>query len=335
MTGVTTQNASGATTSFVETPGETVPPAWRDVLSANASTALPWRAFRFKGGARYDWTHSRADSTPTSFTSKLDVVESRPSVEGGVSFLTGAFEPYAHAGTSFRAPNLEERYYNDEIHGGLRLFGNPDLVAEHGVNYEAGLRVHGERASMRVSAYRSDVADFISLKYLGQLYLVPRFQYVNLQRARIEGIELTASTRVGAAGINLYAALPQGHDLDTGERLTDVGAPRVTLEYTQRCDGIAPLGTFALRGRWTAAVPAEPSPDPSTELARRPAFWTADAEMAFSIAGARATFAVRNIFDLRYREPLSFIDEPGRTVAVKLQRDFALPVLGPMGRSSR
>src|SRR4029077_8054301 len=41
LTGVATENAAGVMTSFVETPGQTVPPAWRDVLSANASTALP------------------------------------------------------------------------------------------------------------------------------------------------------------------------------------------------------------------------------------------------------------------------------------------------------
>ena len=335
LTTETVMNTAGQVTSATETPSESVPPAWRDVLGGSVSTSLLWRTVRLETGARYDWFHSRADSTPVSFTSKLDVVEQRPSVEGGLSWGIGRFEPYAHVGTSFRAPTLEERYYNDDFHGGLRLFGNPDLTAEHGVSYEAGLRGTGERSSFRFSAYRSDVDDFITLKYIGQLYLVPRFQYVNLQRARIEGLELTAGTRIGASGFNLYAALPQGEDLDTHERLVDVGSPRVTLEYTQRCDGIMPLGTFALRGRWTSAVPAQPSADPSAAPVARPAFWTADAEMAFSLGGARATFAIRNMFDRRYREPLSFIDEPGRTVVVRLARDFSLPTFGSRGTPTR
>ena len=65
-----------------------------------------------------------------------------------------------------------------------------------------------------------------------------------------------------------------------------------------------------------------------TTLAR-PAFSTTAVELSSIWMGVRASVAVRNLFDHDYREPLSFIAEPGRTVAFSLRRDltFGLPFL--------
>jgi hypothetical protein len=73
-----------------------------------------------------------------------------------------------------------------------------------------------------------------------------------------------------------------------------------------------PSGILSLRTRWCDGVA-------TTRCARRrgllsrPAFWTADAELGTTLAGAASTFAIRNLTNTSYREPLSFIDEPGRT----------------------
>jgi outer membrane receptor protein involved in Fe transport len=39
----------------------------------------------------------------------------------------------------------------------------------------------------------------------------------------------------------------------------------------------------------------------------------------------RMTLAVKNLTNTRYREPLSFIAEPGRSVLVSFRRDLMLP----------
>src|SRR5439155_6817963 len=175
---------------------------------------------------------SHADSIevrddPGHFHSPLDVVDRRWSVEGGLARRFGVVEPYAHLGSGFRSPSLEERFYDDDIHGGMRLFGNPDLRAERSVSGELGVRAEGERGSVRLSAYRADVNDLISIRYLDLVFGVPRFQYQNVHRARLEGLELGARVRAGAAALGLAASAPRGRDRDTGAPLTDIGATRV------------------------------------------------------------------------------------------------------------
>jgi len=319
-TDVSVWNTAGAQVSASRETGESVPPARRDLLAGGVATALRWGMWRLDAGARHDWMHSRADSTPVSFTSRLDVVDERTSVDAGLSATFGAVAPYARAATGFRAPNLEERYFNDEIHGGLRLFGNPDLRAERSRTLELGTRMQASGRfgleGARLSLYRSEVRDLITLRYLGQLYLVPRFQYTNVERARLEGVEFEASGAAGPMKLSAGAAFPRGRDLATGEPLTDVGAARVTLDARVPVGRWLPYGQLALRGRWTNATLQD---DP---LLARPAFWTASAELSCVAWDTRWSLSVRNLTDTRYREPMSFIDEPGRSVSLSVRREF-------------
>jgi outer membrane cobalamin receptor len=322
-TDVEVYNASGAQTSSQQTAGESVPPARRDVWAGGVRSAAQWSVLRLDGGARYDWLHSRADSTPQSFTPTLDVVDERWSVDAGLSASLGVFGPYLRAATGFRAPNLEERYFNNDIHGGLRLFGNPDLTAEYSRTGEVGLRVNRPGArfeSARFTAYRSNVEDLITLRYIGQLYLVPRFQYTNVDRARLEGLEFEASGRTGPLRLTANAAFPRGYDLETGDRLTDIGAARVTLDTRVTAGAWLPTGMLALRVRWTDAAPND-----QPELAQ-PSFWTAAIEASCVVRQTRVALTVRNLTNTQYREPMSFIDEPGRTLMCSVRREFEWPL---------
>lgn len=315
----TTRNGSGAITSERTITGESVPPAWREGLSAALHARRTLGRLELEAGARADRFVMHADSTDVSFTSELTTTDSRGGGELGVAWRMSAWQVYAHGATGFRVPNLEERYYNNDIHGGLRLFGNPDLRPEKSRSYEAGLRatdaLGGSLAEARLSAYRSDIDDLITFVYLGQLYLIPRFQYHNVERARIEGLEASMRWRVGRGFASLHAALPRGIDRNTGAALTDVGSARVT------CDVGGPLFQrhpvqWAVRARWSDRID-----DPAGTLTR-PAFLTWSSELAGTWFDTRVTLAVRNLTHHRYREPLSFIEEPGRTFAVSLKRDF-------------
>lgn len=323
----TTRNASGAVTSEQTVRGESVPPAWREGLSAALHARRAFGRFEAEAGARADRFVMHADSTEVSFTSELTSTDARGGGELGVSYRMSAWQLYAHGATGFRVPNLEERYYNNDIHGGLRLFGNPSLRPEKSRSFEAGLRAKdalgGALAEARVSAYRSDIDDLITFVYLGQLYLIPRFQYANVERARIEGVELSTRWRVGRGFTSLHAALPRGTDRATGDPLADVGAARVTLDVGGPLFAHHPV-TWAIRTRWSDRVE-----DPQGTLTR-PAFTTYATEFAGTWFDTRLTLAVRNITNHRYREPLSFIEEPGRTVAVSLRREFSW-ALAPTG----
>jgi hemoglobin/transferrin/lactoferrin receptor protein len=323
-TDITVANAAGDQTSATREPGESMPPATRDVLAASGFIGVKtWQKLRLESGLRYDWLHSRADSTPQSFTPELNVTDRRWSAEGGLSRAFGAVTPYGRVATGFRAPNLEERYFNDDIHGGLRLFGNPDLVAERTGTVEVGLRTsemaRGRLIATRVSVYRSRVDELISLKYLGQLYLIPRFQYTNIHRAVLDGIEMQVDGALGFLHASANAAFPRGRDLETGAAIPDLGAARATIDLRAPFARVLPYGAVALRVRWTDA-----SAKDDVNLARA-AFWTASTEISCVAWGTRIALAVRNVTNTRYREPLSFIPEPGRTVLLSMRREMALP----------
>ncbi|OGF17087.1 MAG: hypothetical protein A2W00_00950 [Candidatus Eisenbacteria bacterium RBG_16_71_46] len=323
----TVRYATGALASDTTTTGESIPPARRDAWSVAAFAGQTLHSLRIEGGTRFDALRSQADSATNSSTATLDVTDRRWSAEMGVARPIGSIEPYLHGASGFRAPNLQERYFNDEIHGGMRLFGNPDLRPERSLSYEVGVRASdawgGVLRGTRLSVYRSDVDDLISLKYMGQLYLVPRFQYVNIERARIEGIELTSELRLGGVGLTLSAGMPRGVDRNTGEKLLDAGTPRATLDLTLPLPGPLPYARLATRVRWNDAVAGVDS------SFARPAFTTGSIELSSVFSGFRAVLAVHNLWNVRYREPLSFIPEPGRTFAISFRHDFDLPLSNP------
>jgi hemoglobin/transferrin/lactoferrin receptor protein len=324
VTDVAVVNAAGAQTSATQATGESIPPAQRDVLAGGVFDAFTWQQLRLETGARYDWLRSQADSTPASFTPTLDVTDRRWSFEGGLSRPFGALTPYGRVASGFRAPNLEERYFNDEVHGGMQLFGNPDLLPERSQTVEFGMRAAdwagGRLGSARLSAYRSYVDNLITLKYLGQLYLVPRFQYTNVTKAQLEGMELELQGALHGVGLAANAAFPRGRDLTTGAAITDLGAARATLDIRIPVPVLLPYGALAVRTRWTDA-----SAKDDLTLAR-PAFWTGALELSCLAWSTRLTLAVKNVTNTRYREPLSFIAEPGRSVMLSFRRDLALPL---------
>jgi hemoglobin/transferrin/lactoferrin receptor protein len=322
-TEVTVSNAAGVITSSTHETGESIPPAQRDVMAAGAFTSAVWRGARLELGLRYDHLHSVADSVPGAFTSRLDVTDQRGSFEAGLSRGLGAITPYARAASGFRAPNLEERFFNDDIHGGMRLFGNPDLRAERTQTVELGVRLGelagGRITGARVSAYRSEVTDLISLVYLGQLYLIPRFQYTNVRRAQLDGLEMQVEGALGGTRVTANAAFPRGRDLSDGSPIADLGAARATIDLRLPAGRVLPSGALSLRARWTDATGGD---DPTLA---RPAFWTASLEGSCVVHQTRLAVTVKNLTATRYREPMSFIPEPGRSLMVSARRELDLP----------
>jgi hypothetical protein len=126
----------------------------------------------------------------------------------------------------------------------------------------------------------------------------------------------------------MEATLPRGRDLTTDKALTDVGAPRMSGELSFALPHVVPAGRAAFRVRWFGAVTADDrsSSEGEVNLLRRPAGVTAAGEIAANLFGSRVTFAVSNLFDHSYQEPMSFIPEAGRTFALSIRRDLEIPL---------
>jgi vitamin B12 transporter len=118
--------------------------------------------------------------------------------------LTGSY------GTAFRGPNLSEQY--SPGFGGL-FAGNPDLEPESSASAELGLR--WDDAGMGcfdASWYRTDVDDLIAFN--GEF-----FQAINIDRARLQGLELEYTLSRAEWSLQTSATLQDDTDLTTGADL--------------------------------------------------------------------------------------------------------------------
>lgn len=304
---------------------ENVPPATRRGLSGGANLMIPWDLLQIEAGIRYDDFHTTADSTEASRTSAQDLKEYDYSYSLGLSreFYTEGgtrWQPYFSYNTGFRSANLDERYFNGYIHGGLRVFGNDELKYEYSKNYEAGLVVNdlfgGTLKNLRVSVYRSNVEDMISLKYLGMLFGRARFQYQNINNARIDGLEVSTTVKHGPARLELGGSFPDGKDLDTDEPIPDIGRASVTarLSYLLSTEGLRP--TLSFRYKYFDTV------EGVNGQLNSGATSTADLELVGHYKSVRGAFAIKNLFDEFYAQQLAIIPEAGRTFAFSLSSDF-------------
>jgi len=113
-------------------------------------------------------------------------------------------------GSAYRGPNLNEQF--SPGFGGL-FAGNPDLDPESSTSGELGLRWRHDTAGMfSASAYRTDVKDLIAFN--GELY-----QAINIDKARLEGIELEYSFSRTHWQLNANATFQSTEDRSTGESL--------------------------------------------------------------------------------------------------------------------
>lgn len=110
-------------------------------------------------------------------------------------------------GTAFRGPNLSEQY--SPGFGGL-FAGNPDLDPESSASGEIGLRWQHERMGrFAASLFRTDVDDLIAFN--GEL-----FQAINVDEARLEGLELEYTLAPEGWLLNASATLQHTEDRATG-----------------------------------------------------------------------------------------------------------------------
>lgn len=96
------------------------------------------------------------------------------------------------AGSAFRAPTLNELYWNDPAWG---MFGNQSLKPEKAFSYEIGLeRSISERLSAKVSYFNSLINDMILWNYDAATL---QTNAINIGEVRSEGVEFELDQKLG------------------------------------------------------------------------------------------------------------------------------------------
>lgn len=139
-----------------------------------------WKAnsdFALTLGLRYD--HMKLDTLNAANAAAPKV---------GINYkLSKDFIIRASLGTGFRAPTPSEVFTTLGVGGGIDVKSNPDLKAETSLSFEAGAIYNYSRdLSFDLALYQTDYKDFIE----PILTKEAKIQFLNLSKARIQGIEL-------------------------------------------------------------------------------------------------------------------------------------------------
>ncbi len=110
-------------------------------------------------------------------------------------------------GSAFKAPTFNELYYP--------FFGNPNLKPEESDSLELGISGEHAAVAWSLNAYQTNIDQLIGFD--------ASFNPVNVDKARIRGLEAVASTRLAGWDLagNLSALEPEntGHDANRGNQL--------------------------------------------------------------------------------------------------------------------
>jgi len=200
---------------------------------------------------------------------------------------------------------------------------NPDLKPETAHTLEAGINVKrndlftaGDTLRLKAAVYRNDVDDFIDITGVGPFnpacFGPCAYQYRNVARARIEGVELEASYDAGWIFAGLSGQHQRGEDRTTGAPLDSIPANKL----------VTTLGVRAFEEKATLGVQWE-AVDAQTRVN------TAAPSKAYNLVNLFASYAPRedlrlgvnvdNLFDTQYRPFLDSDASPGLAVKFTLR----------------
>lgn len=159
--------------------------------------------------------------------------------------LTDGLKVNAAAALAWRPPSLNETLV-DGTHPEPADFAvrpNVDLKAERATNFELGfsyenqgLMRQGDRVNLRATLFRNHVSDYIGMEWQGGVFN-GYYQYANIARVRIEGVELEAEYETGPLFLTLAGQHMTGISLESGEELSRLMPDRLTVTAGHRGDG--------------------------------------------------------------------------------------------------
>lgn len=194
--------------------------------STSLKDDITWNdTFSSKLGLRYDYTKvTTKDLNAPCSTACLG--EGRPE---GTSFsnwsllagidaqLNDTWNIGYQINTGYRVPSASEMYFTFKNAYGTWQ-SNPELESEHSINHTVTLNADNEIGSLGLSLYHNRYRDFlheqttlIEKTQWGRTWQTPVTQMVNLDNAKISGLELT-----GQLDLNKTISAPEGLKLSLG-----------------------------------------------------------------------------------------------------------------------
>ncbi|MDE1460701.1 TonB-dependent receptor domain-containing protein [Spartinivicinus poritis] len=151
-------------------------------------------------------------------------------------------------GIAFKAPTLTQltkEYSIPSCRGRCTLIGNPDLQPEKSTSYELGFTYQGNSWDLGATVFRTDIKDMIARQSEKDENNKKRdiITYENINKARIDGIELTGSVDLtDSVFLTANYSYTDARDRDTDNRLATTPRENVNVRLDWEVD--SKLGTF-------------------------------------------------------------------------------------------
>jgi hemoglobin/transferrin/lactoferrin receptor protein len=173
---------------------------------------------------RYDHYELEPKTGDPLFTGAAPASQSKSHLSPKLSFVAqptptvGLFLNYAE-GFKAPAPNQVNNGFANLV-SNYRSISNPDLKPETSNTFEGGVRLRGAAWSASATAFTGQYRNFISQAQIGGAFTPTNpalYQFVNLARVRIRGLEGRAQADLGGGfGLNLAAAYARGSSETNG-----------------------------------------------------------------------------------------------------------------------
>jgi vitamin B12 transporter len=152
----------------------------------------------------------------------------------GVSMPFGSsWRVSAGVGTAFRAPTIEQT---------TGSYGSATLRPEVGISKEVRLAYTGGDSSAELAIYRSDYRDMFGTS--GSACAAGMFCYINVSRAKVEGLTLGGKIRVGVATLSGHVDVMRARNSVTGKLLNYRPKESATVDLT------APIQRWSTGAQW-------------------------------------------------------------------------------------
>jgi outer membrane receptor for ferrienterochelin and colicins len=170
-------------------------------------------------------------------------------------YKAGRFVFRGGSGTAFRAPALQELYYNFNHNGSFWVYGNPDLIPENGLYNSLAVEYTKGTLNMSASGYHNQIRNKItSYRVMSDLGQPDRY-YRNVSSSTLKGVDLNISyVWLRQFVLKSTYSYSDARDNNTGLQLTSNVKHSATFAFTWNGEIMDSPFSFQFSGRVTSPI---------------------------------------------------------------------------------
>lgn len=286
-------------------------------IFAEGRLSLLDKKLLLSAGVRYDYFENNILLTPgiTSLNPKKEELDHVTARGGLVYKITDSLSLKSNIGTAFRTPAPEELAM-DVISWGIRYLGNPNLKPEKSISYDAAVDYSKDFLKGSLAFFHTDFKN----KIIGYFNSALNAQtYKNIDGARLQGVEISASYNIGlASGLDISIEPFTNITYNTrysSKDVIEIGQTGRTLLYTPKWTGA--FGLRAGKEKWDVRLIANYTGDEKVQDFSPPSngkkvvdkgdFTVVNLKGSYKpIKNLEVTASIENLFDRAYEYVLSY-----------------------------